>query len=149
MLYSKRRCSTRAFAMMGLRSLLGRIPGRFGHSALRKMYGQVWMNYQRPEIAQPADPAVLAGVGRRTTFETRASAIALPADHLDGVLTKAAFPFSIIFGQRDIYGACTQVSVERYPNATIEFWDNVGHLAWVDDEPRLKTRLKEFYDNGR
>ena len=36
MAYSKKRCSSGAFAMMGLRSLLGRIP-RLGQRSLQKM----------------------------------------------------------------------------------------------------------------
>ena len=75
MAYGKRRCSSAAFAMMGLRSLLGRIP-RLGHRSLQKMYAQVWLNYQNPERAVPANPSVLQGIGQQTTFATRASAVA-------------------------------------------------------------------------
>jgi hypothetical protein len=71
--------------MMGLRSLLGRIP-RLGQRSLQKMYAQVWLNYQNPESALPASASVLEGIGRQTTFATRAAAVSLPTDFLDSVL---------------------------------------------------------------
>ncbi len=144
MAYSKKRSSSGAYALMGLRSLLGRIP-RLGQRSLEKMYAQVWLNYQNPDSALPADQSVLEGVGRQTTFATRASAVALPTDFLDSVLPQATFPFLVMFGDNDIYGQHTQLVVERYPNATVEFWPECGHLAWLDAPARFESQLQSFY----
>lgn len=144
MAYSKKRCSAVAFAMMGLRSLLGRIP-RLGHRSLQKMYAQVWINYQNPDRATPASPSVLEGVGQKTTFATRAAAVSLPTDYLDRILPQATFPFLVIFGENDIYGDHTQLVVNRYPNATTEFWTGCGHLLWLDAPARFEDALKSFY----
>lgn len=144
MAYSKKRCSPGAFAMMGLRSLLGRIP-RLGHRSLQKMYAQVWLNYQSPQRAMPASAAVLEGIGQQTTFATRAAAVSLPAEYLDGVLPRATFPFFVMFGDDDIYGQHTQLVVKRYPNATVEFWPECGHLAWLDAPARFEAQLASFY----
>ena len=147
MAYGKKRCSSRAFAMMGLRSLLGRIP-RLGQRSLQKMYAQVWLNYQNPERALPASRSVLEGIGQQTTFATRAAAVSLPTDFLDSVLPQAAFPFFVMFGENDIYGEHTQLVVKRYPNATVEFWPECGHLPWLDAPARFENQLKSFYDAG-
>ncbi len=144
MQFSKSRSSRPAFATMGMRSLVGRIP-HLGRRSLQKMYAQVWLNYQQPGQAQPATAAFLEGIGQRATFATRAAAIHLPADHLDGVLPDAVFPFVIVFGQDDIYGGHTRVVTARYPNARVEFWENCGHLAWFDAPDRFKQQLNEFY----
>lgn len=145
MAYSKKRCSSGAFAMMGLRSVLGRIP-RLGQRSLQKMYAQVWLNYQDPERALPASRSVLEGIGQQTTFATRAAAVSLPTDFLDSVLPQAAFPFFVMFGENDIYGEHTQLVVERYPNATVEFWPECGHLPWLDAPARFEGQLKSFYE---
>ena len=147
MAYSKERSSLGAFALMGVRSLLGRIP-RLGQRSLEKMYGQVWLNYQDPDNALPADPTVLEGIGRQATFATRASAVSLPSDMLDSVLPTATFPFFVMFGENDIYGEHTRLVVERYPNATVEFWPACGHLAWLDAPARFENQLESFYDTG-
>lgn len=147
MAYSKKRCSSMAFAMMGLRSLVGRVP-RLGHRSLQKMYAQVWLNYQDPERAMPASKSVLEGIGQRTTFATRAAAASLPADCLDQVLPGATLPFFAMFGDNDIYGEHAQRFVERYPNATVEFWSGCGHLAWLDAPARFEETLVSFYDAG-
>ena len=145
MAYSKKRCSSGAFAMMGLRSLLGRIP-LLGQRSLQKMYAQVWLNYQNPDSALPASRSVLDGIGQQTTFATRASAVSLPTDFLDSVLPQATFPFFVMFGENDIYGKHTQLVVERYPNATVELWSECGHLPWLDAPARFENQLKSFYD---
>lgn len=147
MAYSKQRSSPGAFAMLGLRSLLGRIP-RLGQRSLEKMYAQVWLNYQNPNSAVPAARSLLEGIGRQTTFATRASAVSLPTDHLDSVLPQATFPFFVVFGENDIYGEHTQLVVDRYPNATVEFWPGCGHLAWLDDPARFESQLTSFYDTA-
>lgn len=148
MAYSKKRCSSGAFAMMGLRSLLGRIP-RVGQRSLQKMYAQVWLNYQNPASALPAAQSLLEGIGQQTTFATRASAASLPTDVLDSVLPQATFPFFVMFGDNDIYGEHTQLVVERYPNATVEFWPECGHLPWLDVPARFENQLRSFYEvNG-
>ncbi len=144
MQFSKSRSSGPAFATMGMRSLVGRIP-RFGRRSLQKMYAQVWLNYQKPGQERPATAAFLDGIGQRATFATRAAAIRLPADHLDSVLPEAVFPFVIVFGQDDIYGARTRVVTTRYPNARVEFWKDCGHLAWFDAPHRFKRQLNKFY----
>ncbi len=144
MAYSKQRSSPGAFAMLGLRSLLGRIP-RLGQRSLEKMYAQVWLNYQNPDNALPADRSLLEGIGRQTTFETRASAVSLPTDFLDTALPQAAFPFYVMFGENDIYGEHTQLVVDRYPNATVEFWPACGHLAWLDAPARFENQLTSFF----
>jgi proline iminopeptidase len=144
MQFNKSRSSGLGFAMMGMRSLLARIP-RFGRRSLEKMYAQVWLNYQKPGQARSATAAFLEGIGQRATFATRAAAIRLPADHLDGVLPEAVFPFAIVFGQDDIYGEHTRVVTERYPNARVEFWEDCGHLAWIDAPDRFTRQLNEFY----
>ena len=144
MAYSKTRSSSAAYAMMGMRSLLGRIP-RLGKRSLEKMYAQVWLNYQNPDSALPADRSLLEGIGQQTTFVTRASAASLPTDYLDSVLPRAAFPFFVMFGENDIYGKHTQLVVERYPNATVELWPECGHLPWLDAPARFKIQLKSFY----
>ena len=130
--------------MMGLRSLLGRIP-RLGQRSLQKMYAQVWLNYQNPDSALPADRSLLEGIGRQTTFATRASAVSLPTDYLDSVLPQATFPFFVMFGENDIYGEHTQLVVERYPNARVEFWPACGHLAWLDAPARFENQLTSFF----
>src|SRR6056297_3597239 len=56
MAYSKKRSSSGAYAMMGLRSLLGRIP-HLGQPSLEKMYAQVWLNYQNPRPGRAPSPA--------------------------------------------------------------------------------------------
>lgn len=145
MAYSKKRCSSRAFAMMGLRSLLGRIP-RLGQRSLQKMYAQVWLNYQNPDSALPADESLLEGIGQQATFATRASAVSLPTDFLDSVLPQATFPLFVMFGENDIYGEHTQLVVKRYPNATVEIWPDCGHLPWLDAPARFENQLKSFYD---
>jgi len=147
MAYSKKRCSSGAFAMMGLRSLLGRIP-RLGQRSLQKMYGQVWLNYQNPERALPASAQMLEGIGQQTTFATRAAAVSLPTDYLDAVLPQATFRFVVIFGENDIYGEHTQLVAKRYPNATVEFWSECGHLLWLDAPERFEKQLKSFYGAG-
>ena len=148
MAYSKKRCSSGAFALMGLRSLLGRIP-RLGQRSLQKMYAQVWLNYQNPERALPASRSVLDGIGQKTTFVTRAAAVSLPTDFLDSVLPQATFPFFVMFGENDIYGKHTQLVVDRYPNATVEFWPECGHLPWLDAPARFENQLRSFYDARR
>ena len=145
MAYSKKRCSSGAFAMMGLRSLLGRIP-LLGQRSLQKMYAQVWLNYQNPDSALPASRSVLDGIGQQTTFATRASAVSLPTDFLDSVLPQATFPLFVMFGENDIYGQHTQLVVKRYPNATVEIWPDCGHLPWLDAPARFENQLKSFYD---
>ncbi len=145
MAYSKKQCSSGAFAMMGLRSLLGRIP-RLGQRSLQKMYAQVWLNYQNPDNALPADESLLEGIGQKTTFATRAAAVSLPTDFLDSVLPQATFPFFVMFGENDIYGQHTQLVVKRYPNATVETWPDCGHLPWLDAPTRFENQLKSFYD---
>ena len=110
------------------------------------MYAQVWLNYQNPERALPASQAVLDGIGQRTTFATRAAAVSLPTDFLDSVLPKATFPFFVMFGENDIYGEHTQLVGDRYPNATVEFWQECGHLPWLDAPARFENKLKSFYD---
>ena len=145
MAYSKQRSSSGAYALMGLRSLLGRIP-RLGQRSLEKMYAQVWLNYQNPDSALPADRSLLEGIGRQTTFATRASAVSLPTDFLDSVLPQATFPFFVMFGENDIYGKHTQLVVKRYPNATVELWPECGHLPWLDAPARFENQLKSFYD---
>jgi len=147
MAYSKKRSSSGAYAMMGLRSLLGRIP-RLGQPSLEKMYAQVWLNYQNPDSAQPADRSLLEGIGQQTTFATRASAASLPTDFLDSVLPQATFPFFVMFGEDDIYGKHTQLVVKRYPNATVELWPQCGHLPWLDAPARFENELRSFYDPG-
>lgn len=147
MAYSKKRSSSGAYALMGLRSLLGRIP-RLGQRSLEKMYAQVWLNYQNPDSALPADRSLLEGIGQQTTFATRASAVSLPTDFLDSVLPKAAFPFFVMFGENDIYGKHTQLVVDRYPNATVELWPECGHLPWLDTPARFERQLRSFYDAG-
>ena len=146
MAYSKERCSSGTFALMGLRSLLGRIP-RLGQRSLEKMYAQVWLNYQNPDRAQPADQSLLEGIGQQTTFATRASVVSLPTDHLDSVLPQATFPFFVMFGKNDIYGEHTQLVVDRYPNATVELWPACGHLPWLDAPARFENQLTSFYDS--
>ena len=145
MAYSKERCSSWTFALMGLRSLLGRIPG-LGQRSLEKMYAQVWLNYQNPDRALPADQSLLEGIGQQTTFATRASVVSLPTDHLDSVLPQARFPFFVMFGENDIYGEHTQLVVDRYPNATVELWPACGHLPWLDAPARFENQLTSFYD---
>jgi len=145
MAYSKQRSSSGAFALLGLRSLLGRIP-RLGQRSLEKMYAQVWSNYQNPDRALPADQSLLEGIGRQTTFATRASAVALPTDFLDTVLPQGTFPFFVMFGENDIYGDHTQLVVDRYPNATVEFWPACGHLLWLDAPARFENQLTSFYE---
>jgi proline iminopeptidase len=145
MQYSRDTSDSWTFAKLGLWSLLGRIPGSLGQFYLQQMYGQVWWNYQRPGRQTPADPAFLEGIGHQTTFKTRAAAVALPREHLDGVIPKIAVPFFVVFGQHDIYGEHTQTLVSRYPNATIETWEGCGHLVWIDDEARFFQRLNDFY----
>ncbi len=145
MAYSKGRSSSGAYALMGLRSLLGRIP-RLGQRSLEKMYAQVWLNYQNPDSALPADRSLLEGIGRQTTFETRASAVSLPTDFLDSVLPQARFPFFVMFGENDIYGKHTRLVGDRYPNATVELWPECGHLPWLDAPTRFENQLKSFYD---
>jgi len=147
MAYSKKRSSSGAYALMGLRSLLGRIP-RLGQRSLEKMYAQVWLNYQNPDSALPADRSLLQGIGQKTTFVTRASAVSLPTDYLDSVLPQAAFPFFVMFGENDIYGKHTQLVIDRYPNATIELWPECGHLPWLDAPARFENQLKSFYDTA-
>ena len=147
MAYGKKRCSSGAFALMGLRSLLGRIP-RLGQRSLEKMYAQVWLNYQNSDRALPADRSVLEGIGQQTTFATRASAVSLRTDFLDSVLPQATFPFFVMFGENDIYGEHTQLVGKRYPNATVEFWPECGHLPWLDAPARFENQLKSFYDAG-
>lgn len=144
MAYSKQRSSSGAFVLLGLRSLLGRIP-RLGQRSLEKMYAQVWLNYQDPDRAVPADQSLLEGIGRQTTFATRASAVSLPTDRLDSVLPTATFPFFVMFGENDIYGSHTQLVVDRYPNATVEFWPECGHLAWLDAPDRFEAQLTSFF----
>jgi len=148
MKYSKERCSSAAYALMGMRSLLGRIPG-LGQRSLQKMYAQVWLNYQNPDSALPADMSLLEGVGQQTTFKTRAAVVSLPTDFLDSVLPQAAFPFFVMFGDNDIYGKHTQLVVDRYPNATVELWPECGHLPWLDAPARFENQLNSFYDVGR
>jgi len=145
MAYSKQRSSSGAFALLGLRSLLGRIP-RLGQRSLEKMYAQVWSNYQNPDRALPADQSLLEGIGRQTTFATRASAVAPPTDFLDTVLPQGTFPFFVMFGENDIYGDHTQLVVDRYPNATVEFWPACGHLLWLDAPARFENQLTSFYE---
>ena len=148
MAYSKQRSSSGAFTLLGLRSLLGRIP-RLGQRSLEKMYAQVWLNYQNPDRALPVDPSLLAGIGRQTTFATRASAVSLPTSLLDSVLPQATFPILVMFGENDIYGEHTQLVVKRYPTAPVEFWPNCGHLPWLDAPTRIETKLTAFYDAER
>jgi len=145
MAYSKKQCSSAAYALMGLRSLLGRIP-RLGQRSLEKMYAQVWLNYQNPDRAQPADTSLLEGIGRQTTFATRAAAMSLPTDFLDSVLPRATFPLFVMFGENDIYGNHTQLVVKRYPNATVEVWPECGHLPWLDAPVRFESQLTSFYN---
>jgi proline iminopeptidase len=148
MAYSKDRSSSGAYALMGLHSLLGRIP-RLGQRSLQKMYAQVWLNYQNPDTAMHADQALLDGIGQQTTFATRAAAVALPTDFLDSVLPQAMFPFYVMFGENDIYGNHTQLVVKRYPNATVELWPDCGHLPWLDAPARFENQLKSFFDAER
>lgn len=145
MAYSKSQCSSPAFAMMGLHSLLGRIP-RLGRRSLQKMYAQVWLNYQNPDSALPAERSLLDGIGQKATFATRASAVSLPTDFLDSVLPQATFPFYVMYGENDIYGNHTQLVVKRYPNATVELWPDCGHLPWLDAPARFENQLKSFFD---
>ena len=145
MQYSRDKSDAWTFAKLGLWSLLGRIPGPLGQACLRKMYAQVWWNYQRPGRQTPADPALLAGIGQQTTFKTRAAAVALPREHLDTVIPNTEVPFFVVFGQDDIYGEHTQTLVDRYRNATVETWEGCGHLVWMDDESRFFRQLNDFY----
>lgn len=144
MAYSRKRSSSGAYALMGLRSLLGRIP-RLGQRSLEKMYAQVWLNYQDPDSALPADRSLLEGIGQQTTFATRAAAVSLPTDFLDSVLPRARFPFFVMFGENDIYGKHTQLVVTRYRNATVELWPECGHLPWLDAPARFESQLTSFY----
>jgi proline iminopeptidase len=144
MQFNKGRSSGVTFTMMGLRLLLGRIP-RLGRRSLEMMYAQVWLNYQKPRHARPAEAETLAGIGRRATYATRTAAICLPPNHLDAVLPEAVLPFAIVFGEDDIYGEHTQVTARRYPNARMELWADCGHLAWLDAPDRFTRQLNEFY----
>ena len=50
-----------------------------------------------------------------------------------------------MFGENDIYGDHTQLVVERYPNATVEFWPGCGHLGWLDAPARFENQLTSFF----
>jgi pimeloyl-ACP methyl ester carboxylesterase len=87
MAYSKKRCSSGAFAMMGLRSLLGRIP-RLGQRSLQKMYAQVWLNYQNPDSALPASMSRCS----RESGSRRRSRLGPPRCHCQPTSSTRCFP---------------------------------------------------------
>lgn len=143
--YHKRRRGGRGLAVMALWALLGRLPGHIGERSIRRAYARAWENFQSSDRAQPPDRALIEGVGRRAAVEARTSAIGLPSDHLDRVLPYATLPMRVIFGEQDIFGDESLKWARRYPKAQCEFWQDCGHLPWIDDRPRFTHALREFY----
>ena len=133
------------FSKMGLWSVLAMLPGPLGQWAIQRMYGLVWLNYQPMARREPASAAVLAGVGRKTTFATKASAGQLPAGCIEQVLAEVEFPIQLIYGADDIYGELVAGPRKRLPRATFEVWPSVGHLPWLDDPERFRASLLGFF----
>jgi len=133
------------FSKMGMFSLLAMLPGPLGEWAIQGMFGLVWLNYQPADRRVPADPAMLSGAGRKTTFATKASAGKLPAGCIEKVLARVEFPILLMYGADDIYGELVAGPRKRLPNATFEVWPNVSHLPWLDDPERFETSLLEFF----
>ena len=107
----------------------------------------------RPGVAElPTDGPARAslsgrpgGVGRRTTFATKASAGQLPAGCIEQVLAEVEFPIQLIYGADDIYGELVAGPRKRLPRATFEVWPGVGHLPWLDDPERFRASLLGFF----
>ncbi len=146
MQYNRRRSTHWQFLLLGLWSLLARLPGALGRCFLQRMYSQVLSNYQLAKPTLPTDPKVLAGVGPSTTFKTRASIGRLPEDCLDKVLPHANIPMYVSYGQYDIYGSHIEAVRKRYPGATFEILEGCGHLPWMDREDLFRSKLVSFYE---
>lgn len=143
--WNRRHASRWEFSKMGVLSLLAMLPGNLGQWAIQEMYGLVWLNYQPASRRVAADPAILAGAGRRTTFATKASAGKLPAGCIEKVLAHVEFPILQTYGADDIYGELVAGPRDRLPNATFQVWPDVSHLPWLDAPERFETSLQEFF----
>ena len=144
--FSREHMTSPSFAAVGALSILGHAPGSFGRWALGQMYRRVWRAYQQDGKVIDADLVVLAGVGREATYRTRASIMALPDDTLIRVLPSGRIPTYFVYGERDIYGGHVDRVRARNPRARFEIWNGTGHLAWLDDAPRFRATLREFFE---
>ena len=144
--WNRRACNFGEFLSLGWSSLLAMIPGAIGQRALERMFGQVWLNYLPPSLREPVPPEVLAGIGQRTVFRTKADVARLPNDTLDRVLPTAAFPIRVIYGENDIYGDRVEQPRARLPRAEFEIWEGAGHLAWIEQPERFAGALRTFFE---
>jgi proline iminopeptidase len=143
--WNRKACSFREFLGLGSASLLAMVPGEIGQRALERMFGQVWLNYLPPTLREPVPPEVLAGIGQRTVFRTKADVARLPKDTLDRVLPTAEFPVRVIYGENDIYGDRVDQPRARLPHAEFEIWEETGHLAWIEQPERFADSLRAFF----
>lgn len=115
-------------------------------AAYRYDYGNVWRWYFRnPKEAPPADAAWLGGIHAAAVNGTRNEIVKLDAARLDAAFADCAFPVMVAFGRYDIYGESKEYTLRRFPKASIQLFENAGHLPWIQDRATFARIMGDYY----
>lgn len=141
MRFNRKHSSLWGWLMMGAKSLLGMLGL---DKAYQSLFKQVLENYMREfDPSFTATDAMVENVRAEPINMTRACILKYRAlkDPID-----YRFPIVITCGEKDIYGKSKQSVIRsRFPKAMFVEFANAGHLAWIDNNPKVIDTLTEFY----
>lgn len=143
MQFNKKACTAWQWMVMGWRSLHGAMGS---DKAYQQLFRQVLRNYNKGYDTAPEDDSWLNDIAADPVNKTRKSIIAYPPLRP----MNCAFPVTIAYGEKDIYGPSRNHVMKRYPTARQVTIEKAGHLPWVHNPSHFEKILNDhFQANGR
>lgn len=140
MAFNKSRAGSRAWSVMGIKSLLGML----GYDrAYQSLFKQVLENYLRDfDGSFLATDEMVENVRAEAINKTRASILEYP---LLNEIATYDIPILVAYGEKDVYGKSKQHVKTRFPNAKFVEYARAGHIPWKNNSTQFSASLTEFY----
>jgi len=137
--YNYERSTWKEWLGMGINTALGMLGS---HSAYRRLFRQIIINYHKGYNVPPPDETKLARINSIAGTLTR-NAIRQHPDLSD--FGKTSYPVIITYGEFDAYGKSIEFVYRRFPFARTAIIQASGHTPWKHNPVEFSKVVNDFY----
>jgi len=142
MKFNKSKLSSLGWLQLGMYSGIGKLQGKLGDLASRKMMNIVMENYQKDfGLVEDTDANWLNGIHSKTILETRSSIVRSNKIIQNNIKT----PVKLIYGEFDIYNDEYESIDNRFEQSSNIIIKDSGHLPWIQNSLIFYTELEDYY----
>lgn len=140
--FNRSKCTAGEWLLMGLNSLLSLMGN---DNASKRVYKQVMKNYNAGYAGAQQAVFDFANVRAAPANKTRAEIAKYP---LLKLVPSPAFPVTIVYGDKDIYGDSKEFVLKRFPTAQLYNISHCCHLPWLHNPAAFRQALESHYLTG-